>query len=96
MAFFSLDFGFLKKPNVFLSNLEIKQGRCGLDGFNMCRGGTVDILDVEDGAAMLEEKRKTTEHVCACGDGGHEVIVVREKEASDRASWRQMIRCGDA
>lgn len=45
---------------------------------------------------MLEEKGKTTEHVCGCGEGGHEMIVVTEEEASDRVSWRQMIRCGDA
>lgn len=46
-------------------------------------------------AAMLEEKRKTTEPVCGCGEGGHEAIVVAEEEASDRVTWRQMIRCGD-
>lgn len=45
---------------------------------------------------MLEEKRKTTEHVCGWSEGGHGVLVVTEEEASDRASWRQMIHCGDA
>lgn len=37
-----------------LSSLEMKLERRGL---GMCRGGTVDILDVKDGAAWQEEKR---------------------------------------
>lgn len=49
------------------------------------------------GAARQEEKRRTTEKVCGCSEGGCEDgwCVLTEEEARDRVRWRQMICCGD-
>lgn len=40
----------------------------------VCRGGRADILtkDDEDGAASQEEKRKTSEDIYGCSEGGLE------------------------
>lgn len=44
----------------------------------------------EYGAVRQEEKRKTTEIICGCNEGGYAEFGVTEEDASDRMRWRQM------
>lgn len=57
----------------------------------MCRA-IVDISgkDLKYGAVREEEKRKTTEIICGCNEGGYAEFGVTEEDASDRMRWRQM------
>lgn len=57
----------------------------------MCRA-IVDISgkDLKYGTVREEEKRKTTEIICGCNEGGYAEFGVTEEDASDRMRWRQM------
>lgn len=42
------------------------------------------------GAAREEEKRRTTEMIYGCSEGGY-----AEKDNRGRVGWKQMIHCGN-